>query len=104
MKSLRPTRHETFNVLKTQGYNIEHNFGHGKQYLAALLVTLNLLAFAMHTVADVGEDVWRRARDKAGSRRQFFHDLAALTTFLLFSSWDDLIETLAFAKPPPRPP
>jgi hypothetical protein len=40
VKSLRPTHHETFNVLKTQGYNLEHNFGHGKQTLANLLVTL----------------------------------------------------------------
>jgi hypothetical protein len=31
VKSLRPTHHETFNVLKTNGYNLEHNFGHGKQ-------------------------------------------------------------------------
>jgi hypothetical protein len=42
---------ETFNVLKTTGYNLEHNFGHGKETLASVLVTLNLLAFAFHTVA-----------------------------------------------------
>ena len=51
MKFLRPTHHETFNVLKTNGYNLEHNFGHGKQTLAAILVVLNLLAFAFHTAA-----------------------------------------------------
>ena len=28
---------ETFNVLKTKGYNLEHNFGHGKENLAAVL-------------------------------------------------------------------
>ena len=31
VKFLRPTHHETFNVLKTEGYNLEHNFGHGGQ-------------------------------------------------------------------------
>ena len=67
---------ETFNVLKTKGYNIEHNFGHGKRHLAAILVTLNLLAFAIHTVCDI-----------AGSTTS---PCAA--------------QTLAFAKPPPRPP
>jgi hypothetical protein len=41
---------ETFNFLKTDGYNLEHNFGHSKQNLAALLVTLNLLAFALNQV------------------------------------------------------
>jgi hypothetical protein len=95
---------ETFNVLKTKGYNIEHNFGHGKHHLAAVLVTLNLLAFAFHTVCDIGDELWRAARQKLGSRSQFFNNLAAITTFLIFPSWDDLLQTLAFVKPPPRPP
>jgi hypothetical protein len=47
----------SFNVLKTKGYNLEHSFGHGKQNLAALLVTLNLLAFAFHTICDLAEDI-----------------------------------------------
>ena len=95
---------ETFNVLKNHGYNIEHNFGHGRQHLAALLVTLNVLAFAFHTVAEIGEAFWRQARAKAGPRVQFFNRLAAITALLIFSSWDDLLQTLAFAKPAPRPP
>ena len=95
---------ETFNVLKTGGYHLEHSFGHGKQNLAALLVSLNLLAFAFHAVCDKTEELWRWARSKAGSRTQFFGNLAAITTFLIFPSWEDLLQTLAFAKPPPRPP
>src|SRR5258705_5963628 len=95
---------EKFNVLKTKGYNIEHNFGHGKQHLAAVLVTLNLIAFAIHTVCDIVDDLWQTARQKLGSRIQFFNNLAAITTFLIFHSWQDLLQTLAFAKPPPVPP
>ena len=53
---------ETFNVLKTKGYNLEHDFGHGKQHLATVLAILNLLAL------------------------------------------DDLLRTLAFARPPPLGP
>ena len=37
VKSLRPTHHEAFNVLKTKGYNLEHNFGHGKRNLSTVL-------------------------------------------------------------------
>jgi hypothetical protein len=37
---------KSFNVLKTKGYNLEHNFGHGQQNLSAVLASLNLLAFA----------------------------------------------------------
>jgi len=94
----------TFNVLKTDGYNLEHNFGHGKQNLAALLVTLNLLAFAFHTVCDQTEPLWQLARSKTSSRVQFFSRLATITIYLIFPSWADLLQTLAFTQPPPRPP
>ena len=47
---------ENNNVLKTKGYHIEHNFGHGKKYLAAFLLSLNLLAFLFHTVLEWGDD------------------------------------------------
>ena len=45
---------EGFNVLKTKGYNLEHNFGHGKRNLSMVLAILNLLAFACHTVCELG--------------------------------------------------
>src|SRR3954447_22681339 len=32
---------ESFNVLKNRGYHLEHNFGHGKEHLAALLACFN---------------------------------------------------------------
>jgi len=31
---------ENNNVLKTKGYHLEHNFGHGKQYLSATMLSL----------------------------------------------------------------
>lgn len=92
---------ETFNTLKTKGYNLEHNFGHGKHHLAAFLATLNLIAFAMHTVADLADASWREARKAVGTRRRFFEDLRALTTYLVFPSWALLVETLTAGKPPP---
>ena len=92
------------NVLKTKGYHLEHNFGHGKQHLASVLVTLNLLAFAFHTTCDIADELWHSAREKIGPRRPFFNHLASITSFLIFDSWQDLLQTLAFAKPPPRPP
>lgn len=95
---------EAFNTLKTKGYNLEHNFGHGKQHLASVLATLNLLAFACHTVLDLGARAWKAARREAVTRMGFFHTLVALTTYVVFSSWDHLLETMAFARPPPLAP
>jgi hypothetical protein len=54
-------QNETFNVLKTDGYNLEHNFGHGTDSLASILVTLNLLAFAFHSAAYLAVLTWRAA-------------------------------------------
>jgi hypothetical protein len=95
---------ETYNVLKQGGYNLDHNFGHGKHNLSSILVTLNLLAFAMHTLSDIMIEAWRRARQKHGSRARFFGDMTAITNYLIFPSWDDLLDTLAFVKEPPPPP
>jgi Transposase DDE domain len=94
---------ESFNVLKTGGYHLEHNFGHGKEHLSALLACLNLLAFAIHTVCDLAEGAWRKARTTLGPRVRFFQNLQALTSYLVFSSWTELLHTLAFARPPPSP-
>jgi hypothetical protein len=63
---------ETFNVLKTNGYHLEHNFGHGKQTLASLLVTFNLLAFAFHTAARLAVLAWRQAVIARGATYRFF--------------------------------
>jgi hypothetical protein len=95
---------ESFNTLKTKGYNLEHNFGHGTQHLSAVLAILNLLAFAFHTVADLTYDLWSQAINKAGARSRFFEHLRSITVFLVFPSWHSLLTTLAFAKPPSQPP
>ena len=34
---------------------------------------------------------------------RFFQSLQALTSYLVFSSWTELLDTLAFARPPPKP-
>ena len=95
---------ETFNVLKTKGYNLEHNFGHGKQHLANVLATLNLLAFACHTVADLADRVWRAARRELVTRQGFFQTLVALTAYVVFASWRELLEVMACARPMPQGP
>jgi hypothetical protein len=58
----------------------------------------------MHTACDIADDLWRAARNKLGPRYNFFSKLAAVTTYLIFASWDELLLMLAFKKPPPIPP
>ena len=95
---------ENNNTLKTKGYHLEHNYGHGKQHLSAVLLTLNLLAFLFHTVLDWVDQKYHLVRQALAVRQTFFQDLQALTRYLLFESWDHLLafmlQGLEIATPP----
>jgi hypothetical protein len=93
---------ETFNVLKCGGYNLEHNFGHGKDTLASVLVVLNLLAFAYHTVAALAVSAWRAAVVAKGATYRFFEHLRTITTYVVFQDWAHLLRSIAEAhiRPP----
>ena len=93
---------ESFNVLKNHGYELEHNFGHGETYLAMTLAALNILAFAWHTVLDLIEPPWRKAREAAQKRTSFFAYIATLTSFVVFPAWPELLEALATFTIPPH--
>jgi hypothetical protein len=96
---------ENNNTLKTKGYHLEHNFGHGQQDLANVLATLNLLAFLLHTIQEMIEPAYQRLRRALGARKTFFNDLRALTRYMLFDTWDHLFlfmeEGLEIAPQPP---
>jgi hypothetical protein len=93
---------ETFNVLKTNGYNLGHNFGHGKKTLASVLVTLNLLAFAFHTAAYLAVLAWRAAVIARGPTYRFFEHLRTITAYVVFQDWSHLLQSIADAaiRPP----
>lgn len=93
---------ETFNILKTNGYNLEHNFGHGKETLASLLITFNLLAFAFHTAAYLAVLEWRAAVIARGPTYRFFEHLRTVTVYVVFRDWQHLLQSIAAAaiRPP----
>jgi hypothetical protein len=86
------TENENHNVLKTKGYHLEHNFGHGKHHLAPFLLTLNLLAFLFHTVLQLVDPPYQQIRQQRGTRKGFFQDILSLTKYFLFTSWQHLID------------
>ena len=94
---------ETFNTLKNHGYHLEHNFGHGREYLSEAFFVLNLLAFMMHQLQELIDCVYREARGKFSARVEFWNTVRAIFRLLLFDSWDHLIRTVA-GRCPPLPP
>lgn len=95
---------EGINVLKQRGYHFEHNYGHGEQYLSAVLLSLLLLAFLFHTALDLACLMYHAIRQKRRTRRQFFDDLRGLTTYLYWRSFQHLLSfmyrQLALGPPP----
>ena len=82
---------ENNNTLKTKGYNLEHNFGHGKQHLSSFLATLNILSLLFHTLLELLDQKYKLLRAHLPTRKTFFDDLRALTGYLYFDSWDHLL-------------
>jgi hypothetical protein len=74
---------EDINTLKTKGYHFEHNFGHGNQFLAQTLLSLNLLAFLFHTVLELLDRRCALIRDTLPRRDTFFQHLGVLTQYML---------------------
>jgi hypothetical protein len=61
----RPTLHETFNTIKTQGYELEHHYGHGQQHLATVFA---LLTFLVDQAQELGCRLFQAARARFHSR------------------------------------
>jgi hypothetical protein len=93
---------ESFNVLKNHGYELEHNFGHGQKFLAMTLAALNLLAFAWHTVLEWLEPPWQAAREAAAKRTSFFAHILMLTAYVVFPSWEVILQSLTTFTIPPE--
>jgi hypothetical protein len=85
------SENEHNNTLKTKGYNLEHNFGHGKKNLSNLLLSLNLLAFLFHTMLELYDRRYQLIRKTLPRRDRFFNDVTALTQYMLFESWEALM-------------
>lgn len=81
---------ETFNTLKNQGYNFEHNYGHGYQNLIHVFGILMFLAFFIDQVQQRCCGLFQAAVKKAGSRTRFWRRQQSIFTELYIKSWEDL--------------
>ncbi len=83
---------ETFNALKNHGYHLEHNYGHGRQYLCSVLGMLTLLAFLIDQVQESFCRVFGQIREKYGTRRRLWERLRAAFTMARLNRWDEFMQ------------
>ncbi len=94
---------EAFNILKTKGYNLEHNFGHGHENLSNIFLCFNLIAFLIHHLCEVGDTLYQNLRRFFGERVRFFQTLATFLGAKLFTSWQEFFGfMLEISEPAPK--
>lgn len=69
---------ETFNTLKNQGYHLEHNYGHGKKYLATNFAILTFLAFLIDQIALHLDIAFQKAKDVCKSFKAFWERIRSV--------------------------
>jgi len=94
---------ETFNTLKTQGYNFEHNDGHGEQNLSVVLATMMLLAFLVDQTQQLCCALFRAVWTKLGSKRLLWERMRALFYDYRLESMRELLAALFYGFEKPRP-
>ncbi len=83
---------ENNNTLKTKGYHLEHNFGHGEKHLSSLLAAMNILALLTHTFLHYCDEAYQLIRAKLPTRKTFFEHIRALMHYISFESWDAMMD------------
>jgi hypothetical protein len=80
------------NVLKNRGYNLEHNFGHGKSHGSDNFFQLNLLALQFHTILEYCDIEYQLTYGSFSVRVAFFEALRVLIRRRYFSSWSGFLQ------------
>ena len=81
---------EQFNVQKNHGYELTHNYGHGRQTLSMVFYLLNLLAYVAHVIVELGDRLYQRCRARE-SRRELWAALRTALHVVLVESWHQLL-------------
>jgi hypothetical protein len=90
---------ETFNTLKNLGYNFEHNYGHGKQYLSTILCMLMMLAFLIDQIQEISYTLFQESKKQAGTYRGLWERMRVLFEYIEMPSWEILYQLIARKHP-----
>jgi hypothetical protein len=94
---------ETFNTLKNQGYNFEHNYGHGTQNLSVVFATIMMLAFLVDQTQQLCCALFRAVWAKLGSKRLLWERMRALFYSYHLEAMRELWEALWYGYERQRP-
>lgn len=84
-----------FNTLKNHGYRLEHNYGHGKKFLANNFAMLAMLAFLIDQVQEAHCELFQEVRKRwKNSKSRVWKFLDVMISTHSFDSWLELWSSL----------
>ena len=86
--------------IENEGYQLEHNFGHGKQYFSEAFFVLNILAFYVHQIFELVDELYRQARAGFSARTEYWNAVRAMFRLFILESWGQVLESI---NSPPQP-
>ncbi len=93
---------EAFNTLKNQGYNLEHNYGLGKQHLSAVFAHLLMLAFLVDQVQELCCPLFQAARAKCGTKRYLWERIRGFFSEYIAPSMEVILHYIVHGIPKNR--
>ena len=87
---------ETFNTLKNQGYQFEHNFGHGQEHLSVVLAMLMMLAFLVDQTQQLCCPLFRAVWKKLGSKKMLWERMRSFFREHIVCSMREILEALCY--------
>lgn len=85
---------ETFNTLKNQGYNFEHNYGHGDQNLSVVFAMLMMLAFLVNQTEQLCCPLFQAVVKKYRTKRAMWDNLRSHYRHFTFQTMRHLYEVM----------
>jgi hypothetical protein len=85
---------EVFNTLKNQGYQFEHNFGHGKKNLSSNFAFLMMLAFLIDQASELLCASYKAARKKAVQKYSLWEKMRNYFSNVILESWSVMFKII----------
>lgn len=89
---------ETFNTLKNQGYQFEHNFGHGHKNLSHIFGLLMFLGFLIDQTQQRCCGLFQLALLKMSGKTRFWNRLRSVFLEFYIDSWADMFAWIGADK------
>jgi hypothetical protein len=85
---------ETFNTLKNQGYQFDHNFGHGHNNLSVVFALMMMLAFLIDQTIQRCDRLFQALWETLGSKRNLWEHVRGAFHYLQLTSMHRLYQLI----------